>query len=429
MHMRGVVLIACRTTLVALVLLALVRPARGQTPGTQTLNGAVRVFLDCNFACDEDHTRREITFVDYVRDRTEADVHILITTQGTGGGGTEYTIKFIGLRRFDGVEQTLRQVTPATSTSDERRSALTEVLKRGLVRYVAESPLASRLRISVADEDKAKTGQRDATKDPWNLWAFEAELGGSVDGERSSQSHSLRAFFSANRTTDALKIRMSSNGSYRENRFELSEGESFTSTSRDFSTNVLIAKSLTPHWSAALVGRISSSTFVNQDLATRMAAGAEYDIFPYSESTRRLLTLQYTVGFDTFDYEEETIFDRTGERLVDHKLQTSLSMRQPWGSSSAAVSMSQYLNKLDKYSIVAFGDANIRLFKGFSFNVFGEVARTRDQLYLPKGEATNEEILVRQRQLETGYRYFMHFGISYSFGSIFNNVVNPRFGG
>lgn len=417
----------CRTALVALVMLVLARPVSGQPPSPPA-NGAVRVFLDCNYACDENYTRQEITFVDYVRDRTEADVHILITTQGTGGGGTEYTIKFIGLRRFAGVEQTLREITPQTFTSDERRRVLTEVLKRGLVRYVAESPLASRLRISVAADDTKKSGQQDASKDPWNLWVFQAEFGGSVDGEQSSKSHSLRAYFSANRTTDALKVQTSANGSYRENHFELGEGESFTSISKDFSTHVLIAKSLTTHWSAGIVGRASSSTFVNQEFATRIAAGPEYDIFPYSESTRRLLTLQYTVGFDTFDYREVTIYERTSERLIDHKFQTALSMRQPWGSSSAAVSISQYLNKPDKYSIVAFGDASIRIFKGFSFNLFGEVARTRDQLYLPKGEASTEEILVRQRQLETGYRYFLHFGISYSFGSIFNNVVNPRFG-
>jgi hypothetical protein len=37
-------------------------------------------------------------------------------------------------------------------------------------------------------------------------------------------------------------------------------------------------------------------------------------------------------------------------------------------------------------------------------------------------------VLTQQRQLQTGYRYFTNFGISYRFGSIFNNVVNPRFG-
>ena len=109
-------------------------------------------------------------------------------------------------------------------------------------------------------------------------------------------------------------------------------------------------------------------------------------------------------------------------------MQTTLSLRQPWGSSYASVRLSQFLTKADKYSISAFGEANVRIFKGFSVNMFGEIARTRDQLYLPAAGATPEEILVRQQQLATDYQYYLSFGISYSFGSIFNNVVNPRFG-
>jgi hypothetical protein len=106
-----------------------------------------------------------------------------------------------------------------------------------------------------------------------------------------------------------------------------------------------------------------------------------------------------------------------------------LSLRQPWGTASGSVDFSQYLTNPGKYSISAFGGTNIRLFKGFSFNIFTELSRPRDQIYLAKGEATTEEILVRQRQLATNYQYFFNFGISYSFGSIFNNIVNPRFGG
>jgi len=309
--------------------------ALAQAPSSpQTAEGAVRVFLDCNFSCDDTYTRREITFVDYVRDRRDADVHILITTQDTGGGGTEYTIKFIGLVRFANVEQTLRHVTLATSTSDERRKGITEVLKRGLVRYVAESPVAPRIRITLAEDAGKKTGQQDPAKDPWNLWAFNAEFGGGLDGEQSSKNHSIRGHLSANRTTDALKVQISASGNYRENRFELGEGETFTSTSRSFTNNALVAKSLTKKFSAAVVTRASSSTFVNQDFALRAAGGVEYDLFPYSESTRRLLTFQYTIGFDYFDYKEETVYGQASETLADHRLQTSLSMRQPWGALS-----------------------------------------------------------------------------------------------
>ncbi len=406
-------------------------PVQAEKPAApvQSATGAIRVFLDCNYSCDESYIKQEITFVDYMRDRRDADVHILLTTQETGGGGTEYTIKFIGLARFNGVEQTLKHVSVATSTSDERRKAIAEVLKQGLVRYVAESPLAGRLRISVAADDGKKTGQQDPSKDPWNLWVFSIELGGSFSGEETSNSQSLRSYLSANRTTEAWKMNFSASGSSRESEFDLGDDGIFVTTSRDLSTNVLIVKSLTKHWSAGLTGRAASSTFLNQDFAGRIGAGPEYNFFPYSESTRRLLTLQYTVGLDQFEYKEETIYGKTSEQLVDHKLRASFSMRQPWGSSFASASFNQFLTQPDKYSINGFGELSVRLFKGFSFNVFGEATRTRDQLYLPRGEATTEEILVRQRQLATGYSYYMSFGISYQFGSIFNNVVNPRFGG
>ena len=70
----------------------------------------------------------------------------------------------------------------------------------------------------------------------------------------------------------------------------------------------------------------------------------------------------------------------------------------------------------------------LKLFRGFSINAFGSIERIHDQVYLSAGAATPEEVLVRQRQLLTGYRYDFNFGITYTFGSIFNNVVNPRFG-
>ena len=75
-----------------------------QQPADRT--DALRVFLDCN-RCDENYLRTEITFINYVRDRTTAELHVLVTTQGTSGGGTEFTLKFIGLGRFQGVDHQL----------------------------------------------------------------------------------------------------------------------------------------------------------------------------------------------------------------------------------------------------------------------------------------------------------------------------------
>jgi hypothetical protein len=398
-------------------------PVEAQEGPPTDRTAALRIFLDCS-RCDENYLRTEITFVNYVRDRTDAEVHVLVTTQGTGGGGIEYTIKFIGLGRFAGVDQSLKYVAAQTNTPDETRRGIAAVLRLGLVRYAAETPLAPRLKVSF-DAPKQATSQ--AVQDPWNFWIFRLSLSGNFQGEQSQSEQSVDGSFSANRTTDAWKMEFEVEGDYEQEKFTLEEGERFTSIRKAVDTRMLIVKSLSSHWSFGGVAALNTSTFSNYDLRTRVAPGIEYDWFPYSESTRRLLTFLYTVGPETADYQEETIYGKTSEMLWSHQFETALSLQEPWGSASAAVEIAQYLDQPDKYRISAFGGMDVRLFKGFSVEVFGELARRRDQLSLRRGDATNEEILVRQRELATGYQYEIGFGISYSFGSIYNNVVNPRF--
>jgi hypothetical protein len=35
---------------------------------------------------------------------------------------------------------------------------------------------------------------------------------------------------------------------------------------------------------------------------------------------------------------------------------------------------------------------------------------------------------LRLRRLESGYEYSLSFNLTYTFGSIFSSIVNPRFG-
>lgn len=411
------------------VLVLCASAARAQDPPAAVARDTVRLFLDCSYQCDEAFLKKEITFIDWVRDRKDADVHVLVTSQGTGGGGSEYTLKFIGLGRFAGAEQALRYLSQNTSTSDEIRRGISETLKRGLVRYVSETSMASRLKISLDTSGSKSAAQADPAKDPWNLWVFRTSIGGSFDGEQSSKSRSFRGSASASRTTDDWRLSFSASGRYNSSSYDFSETESFSSITRNFDGSATAVKSLTAHWSAGLVGSAEKSTYLNYDFRVRVAPGLEYNFFPYSESTRRMFTVQYTVGLHRFDFEEETIFGKVEQNLLDHRIGTSLSLRQPWGTASGSVNFSQYLSMPEKYRLSAFASTSVRLFKGFSFNVFGSASRTRDQINIRAGQASPEEILVRQRQLASGYSYWMNFGITYSFGSIFNNIVNPRFGG
>ena len=53
----------------------------------------------------------------------------------------------------------------------------------------------------------------------------------------------------------------------------------------------------------------------------------------------------------------------------------------------------------------------------------------RDQLFLPRRGASDEEVLLRQRDLDTDFDYALNVNLRFTFGSIFNNIVNPRFDG
>ncbi|HEY7498250.1 MAG TPA: DUF481 domain-containing protein [Vicinamibacterales bacterium] len=398
--------------------------ASAQETRTEERAGALKVFLDCG-SCDENYFRTEIRFINYVRDRADADVHVLVTTQGTGGGGVEYTIRYIGLGPFAGVEHTMKHFASQTATDDERRAGLAATVRLGLVRYAADTPLAPRLKVLFDAEEKS--AKAAPAKDPWNYWIFRIGGSGSFEGQESGSEKSVSGEFSANRTTAAWKIDFNADVEYSQEKFVLDEGETFTSVSRNVEVNALVAKSLTEHWSVGGVGAFESSIFSNYDSRTRVGAGIEYNVFPYSQSTRRILTLLYTVGMERATYLETTIFGKDEQTLMDHRLETTLGLRQPWGSASASFELLQYLNESGKYRLSTFGSVDVRLFKGFSVEFFGEASRRRDQLSLRRGDATNEEILVRQRELATGYEYDFGFGITYSFGSIFNNVVNPRF--
>ncbi|MDQ6886734.1 MAG: hypothetical protein M3068_05505 [Gemmatimonadota bacterium] len=432
--MRGALVLALAACAAALVLTIAPLPAVAQeipaaSRPDSTSDERLKVFVDCSgFFCDFDFLRTEIGFVDYVRDRQVADVHVLATTQRTAAGGTEYTVAFIGLRAFAGTSDTLRHVSGPADSQDTERRALARVIALGLVRYAARSAGAERIRVSL-DTASTSTPARAAARDPWNLWVFRSQANGNVNGEKSSKSTSLFENFSANRTTEMWKVRLALNGQYGESKFVFNDSSTFNSYSHSYGATALVVRSLGAHWSAGGNASASASSFANYRAAVRVAPALEYDVFPYAQSTRRLLALRYSVGFIGNRYEDTTIYGKISEALVDQQLIVSLDAKQPWGSVSISVDGANYLHDFRKNHLETFVNGDLRLYKGLSLNGFVSASLVHDQISLRVEGATNEEILVRQRELATQYRYFAFVGLSYTFGSIFNNVVNPRFGG
>jgi len=398
-------------------------PARSQSADSAR---QLRVFLDCDVSgCDADYFRREIQFVDHMRDRADASVHVLVTASSTGGEGTAYVLNFIGLRELAGLSDTLRFNVSNSATPDERRTKLLKYIKLGLVRYAARSGGAENLAVTYAAPPPSKTAS--ASADRWNYWVFRTRANAYVNGEKSSRSLYLNGSQSANRITKKWKATTSFNQGYSEDKYSFEGGGSFASYSHSNSLDELVVKSLTPHFSAGQTVKVGSSSYLNEKLVVRAAPAVEYDLFSYEESSRRQLTVQYSVGINHFRYEDTTIFDKITETRPDQSLSLGVGFKQPWGSISTQLSGKSYLNDASKNRLDLYSSADVRIVKGLSFNFYVSASRVRDQLYLAKAGATEEEVLVRRRQLATSYSYYAGFGLSYTFGSIFNNVVNTRF--
>jgi len=383
--------------------------------------GAVRVFLDCP-ACDQDYLRDRITFVNFVRERHEADVHVLVTRRPTGAGGWEHTLTFIGQGAYADVRNTVLAVSLAADSADRVRRRLAQALEQGLLAYAARTPLAERLSVSLRPE--APAGK---ARDPWNSWVGEVAAQAWLNGERSQREQSWSGSLGARRVTEAAKFRGQAWLSQSEQRYRFGDVDA-SSLQRARGAEVSWVRSLGSHWSAGGWTEAYASTYANLDASATVAAALEHDVYPYAESTRRQLRIGYQLGLKYLDYRERTIYDRAWQWAGQQRLQVTHELIETWGSLETSVQAACYLHDFRRYNLAIASTLSLRVAKGLAVDVNGSASRVHDQIALPRGTASEEDVLLRRRQMETDYEYSFSLGLSYTFGSIFNNVVNPRFG-
>jgi hypothetical protein len=411
---------------VAAVVLMLAAPLAvfaQESPVEQAASSRLRVYLDCS-NCFDDYLRDEIDWVDFVRQPQDADVHLLSSDADTGSGGRELVLRFVGAGRLQGMDRELRVVSLVNEAESVRRESVLRTVIVGLLGYLAQDGLPSGLDLSV---ESLGGGQVDAGPDPWNLWVFEVSAGGEFEAEESNRQVQWDGSFAGDRISEAWKISFGVSIDHQRETFDLDEDDPFEVSQRERSLDWFVAKSLGPHWSVGFEGRVESSTFANTKVSSEISPALEYSVFPYQDYATRQLVILYELGFEVVKYYELTLFDKTDESLWSQEIAVRLDQRERWGSLQAGMQWSQYLHDLDKYRLEADGEISLNLARGFSLEMEGSASRIRDQLSLPRRGATPEEVLLELRELQSGYDVSFSVGISYSFGSLFNNVVNPRF--
>jgi len=384
----------------------------------------VNVYLDCN-RCDRDFIRQEVDYVNYVRDRQDADIHLFITTQNTGSGGTEYELNFIASGRYADTGTILRYSSSGTDSDDQRREGLKRTIEIGLMPALSLTPLGSSIRLSV-DRPETRVVQAPLV-DPWRNWVFRIGTDAEVQGESSQRSLELGGNFSATKTTDEWKVRLSFNGDYERREYDIND-ETRVYTSEEGAISGMVANSLGNHWSIGAFGEANTSSFENTNFSMEYSPAIEYNLYPYSESSRREFRFTYHLNIRYFEYADTTIFNKTQETRLHQSLGASYEIQQPWGSANFSVTGSHYLHDTSKYRVDVFARFEIQIVRGLSFDVFGRVSRRQDQLYISKEELDEGDIYLGFTDLATEWDYSVRTGISYRFGSIFNNVVNSRFG-
>jgi len=392
--------------------------------------GAPKVFIDCT-SCDLDYLRTEVSFVNYVRDPKEADVHVLVTSQRSGSGGKEYTLTLYGQHAYDGMNDTLVFNTKESDTDDIIRSATARVLKTGLLRYAMRTPISEFLSVKY---DRAAAPKQ--VHDQWDYWVFRISMNSFGNGEKQRLYQNIYGNISANRITEEWKVNLSASNSYTEDRYDIPSVTTVKNFRRSQSFSGLLVRAIDDHWSAGLSGRAGASTYNNTELTYGLSPALEYDLFPYSQSTRAQLRFLYKIGYFHAKYIEETIFDRRSEGYASQSLEVALELKQTWGSITTTFSGRHYpgnfrnagVSLRNEISWSLYGLISWRIVEGLSFTVAGDYSEIHDQFGLVKRDLSQEDILLQRSQLKTNYSYFYSVGFSYTFGSIFNNIVNPRMG-
>ena len=386
---------------------------------------SISVFLDCGF-CDEEYIRQNLTFINYVRDTKEAQVHILGTWQSTGGGGNEYTFFFIGQKNFEGMKDTLIVNTSNDASKEETREKQIRAIKMGLIRYVAKTPVADKIDIDYRNAGENE-GEEEIVEDKWKSWVFNVGANAWFNGQESYTSLSFGTSAVATKVTPDIKVEFEFDYDYDEDKFVIGE-EEIISTNERMEFYHLLVKSINDHWSVGYDMSGGTSVYSNLDFYGAIYPGIEYNLFPYSESSRRQLRFLYGIGSRYNDYTDTTIYNQTEELLWQQRLTIAFEIQEKWGSVTTSVRGSNYFHDFAKNNLIFRTSLRLRIVKGLQLRLFGSFAFIHDQLSLPKGGASEEEILLRRKELATQYRYWGSAGIYYTFGSIYNNVVNPRFG-
>ncbi|NBC04455.1 MAG: hypothetical protein GVY20_12220, partial [Bacteroidetes bacterium] len=241
---------------ITVIFFLLILPQALLAQGNDSQNSIPNVYLDCG-SCDFSYIRTNVTFVNYVRDQSDANIYILINDLGTAGGGREYTLVFSDINMEMNRSDTLKYVSPSTDSGDERRRGLTRYIKVGLVPFVSSTRAMETLDVFYEEPDEDETNG-ETVEDPWNNWVFDIDVRSNMWGESSEFNFGLYNGIEVERITPVWKIRSRARGEIRRRNVELTDRT--INVNRDWGQYwTMVAYTINDHASIGLFNNLNFS--------------------------------------------------------------------------------------------------------------------------------------------------------------------------
>ena len=381
-----------------------------------------RLFIKCD-RCDNNFLKNEITYVDHVREQGLADIQLFIYRNRNANNGNRYSLDFIGQNDFSGKELSLVLDTNPKLTSDEIRNKLKRKIDIGLVYFLVESDISNRINISY--DSVVNNNSYESSSDKWKNWVFQSAGEVNFENETSRNESNVRIELDADKVTDRIKLQFDIDFERSNNKYE-NQDNTFISKRNRKSLSAKSVWSINDKWSAGFNAGASGDTYQNIDFRYYIMPAIEYSFFPYYEFVRREMVINYRIGYGYRNYIEETIYNKLEENVYLHQLAFETRFRQPWGEIYTNLRAKSFLHDPSKNSFSLDSWFSIRVFEGLSVRFGGEIELIRDQLSLPKGNASIEDLLLQQQEIATDFRSEFRIAIGYTFGSAFNNYLNSR---
>jgi hypothetical protein len=369
----------------------------------------IKVYIE-GVRLDMDYMRRNMRFADFVNDPAVADVHIIINNRVSGSGGMVYSLMYNNLTFENFSDFTITCTTLADDTNEEERQKLKDALSLGLMPFVNQTKASDQL--SFRYRGDVEPGQVEIVEDPWRNWTFRADVSGRVSLEESKKNYNYSFYGRADKVTEDIRIRNNARRSVNTQKYT-TDGEEYRSDN-------------TSRWSTGLFGSFYNSNYRNTKYSVSVKPAVEYNIFPWDVSDRKVFTIAYYIGPEWMKYYEESIYDKMEESLWEQSLRLDLQIVQTWGEVKAGLNATNYMHDWTKNRITFDTDLSVRIIRGLSVRMGFTVENVHDQIYLPKGEISLEDVLLNKVQLPSSFEVGANVGIRVQFGSIYNNIVNNR---